>query len=96
MAACRTLEQEQPGLTAVLYPNPAHQSVQVKITTSQQESILVRLTDLAGRLIREEQVQAEVGENYQEINLEGLTPGMYMVGLYGNQSGQSVKTLVVE
>ncbi|MEY3367798.1 MAG: hypothetical protein RI973_953 [Bacteroidota bacterium] len=72
-----------------VYPNPAREIVFMAFGMKTQESVVVRVTDGMGRLVREFVVNTTEGLNMVRWDTEGITTGQYLVSLY---SGSGVET----
>lgn len=70
-----------------VYPNPASGTVNIQ----SNQAATLRILDLTGRVMHEEQVQA--GES--SLSLEGLNSGIYLVQLHG-KNGSSSQRLIVK
>lgn len=78
-----------------LYPNPAKDQVTLVMGTSGGR-VRVDLLDGTGRVVRSEQMQANMGLVRHELDLGGLTAGLYQVLVTGADGSQGVQRLVVE
>jgi hypothetical protein len=81
-----------------LYPNPAHESVQLSIFSENDSQISYTISDAAGRQIMEEKnVDLAKGLNTLRIGLAGfqLSKGLYFISLTGNGS-TVIKKLLIE
>lgn len=79
--------------TTLVYPNPFHSSLNVRVNTDGQ--VLVRLTDIAGRVISNQTVTNKAGEAINIPVAEGLANGTYFLQVFGaDQSLIASKTLV--
>jgi PKD repeat protein len=61
----------------VVYPNPAHDNLFVKLGTSPDREGRLRITDLSGRVMLETDVQP--GYSLQMLEISHLSQGMYMI-----------------
>jgi len=88
-------EFEEVQLDVKIYPNPASEKVVVSFDLDQKKPLTISITDLNGRIVFEENTFSSQGRFSKEINLQGLSKGMYLVSV---QSGSSVRTtkLIVE
>jgi hypothetical protein len=74
------------GLSCMVYPNPAVDHVDIRITTGNSAQITIALYDLGGRLISATPARLEPGQNQFSIDLTGKSKGVYifrMLGLEG-------------
>ena len=74
----------------VLYPNPASDQVNVQIDASQVEGSQVMIMDQLGAIV----VQKEMTSAQELLSLQGLTPGIYFVGVRKGSKTVSKKLLV--
>ncbi len=64
-----------------IYPNPAHEAATVEFISSQSGNVSIRVQDVLSRIVREKFEKSLQGKNIFDINLHGLTKGVYIVGL---------------
>ncbi len=78
-----------------IYPNPATEKVFVSLNLDQKKPLTISITDLNGRIVFEENTFSPQRRFSKEINLQGLSKGMYLLSA---QSGSNVRTtkLIVE
>ena len=76
-------------LSLNVYPNPANQVVNVKMTATVEKSVTVRIVDLSGRTRLEKSVQLNKGENNLVLNVSNLSKGSYLLMIH---DGSSVMT----
>lgn len=79
-----------------LYPNPAHNSVSVKFFSTATDAVVVKLTDVTGKIILTREVKALSGENNITLDLAGVTPGMYFVNLSSSDTQYKGQKLVIQ
>lgn len=66
---------------AACQPSPAQDMTTLKFSYSSNKNLEMNVIDLAGRTILSENIQANPGINTQELNLQNLTSGIYIVTL---------------
>lgn len=78
----------QPAATSIgiLSPNPAVNVLNVLITAPARTRLTVLLTDLTGRILAQQPVQVETGNNTIQLNVSGLARGAYLVKLLCTQN----------
>ncbi|MEI6507601.1 MAG: T9SS type A sorting domain-containing protein, partial [Bacteroidota bacterium] len=82
------------GLSMNARPNPFSDKLHVSITSSKDQSIAIRVTDIAGKLIAEQSEQILSGSNEFELkNIDGLKPGMYFVQMISDEGVITEKVL---
>jgi len=69
-----------------LYPNPAHDLLNVEVNAVKSTQAILRLTDATGRTVKTLQMQLSEGINTVQVDLSDLAAGLYMVDL-NNGSG---------
>jgi hypothetical protein len=78
-SVCR---EEGEGSTATVfsvYPNPAHYKITVSVDVKKDSDFMIKLSDLAGRVILSENQSAFGGLNTYELNLSNLSKGIYVL-----------------
>ncbi|WP_194974532.1 T9SS type A sorting domain-containing protein, partial [Aquiflexum lacus] len=73
-----TMYRELPPGEILIYPNPAKQETNILVQLSGARSVGIRIFDAAGRLVYEEQEHQE-GSFVRNVDLSGLSSGMYQV-----------------
>ena len=80
---------------SVVFPNPATSNVNVRIDLKNNDKVQVSVMNLVGQVVKTLVTNGQIGENNINVELSGLTSGIYMVNVkVGNNS--STKKLVVE
>ena len=64
-----------------LYPNPASTVVTLKWPSNSQTTAIIRVTDLSGKTIFQEQIQVSELNTQFTIDVTGYTQGTYLVSL---------------
>ena len=78
----------------LVYPNPAHDKVNVLFEAVRTESCSIRLTDIQGRVIRERLSDLTGGQNKEQIDLTGCAKGFYLLHIQAGSFTKSVKVAV--
>lgn len=78
-----------------LYPNPAKNSVNVKLNLQKTIKVQLQLMDAVGQVIRSTELQGQAGANTMNVDLSALSPGIYFVNIKTGNT-QSTKKLVIE
>jgi hypothetical protein len=82
---------DETTFTAVnLYPNPADEELNVSFQAINNEKMTIVLTDLTGKIIQTNIIQANEGENLVMLNTSDFAKGVFFVNLI---SGTSRTTL---
>ena len=63
----------------IIYPNPVKENLTVLFNTNEVKPLNIELFDLLGNSIQQSKVISSLGENKIEINLNGLTEGVYLI-----------------
>lgn len=77
-----------------MYPNPARHQFHLGLVAAQQHSALIQIHNQMGQLCRSVNTLLRKGHNLVEINVEGLLPGVYFVGVHINGHHQVKKMLI--
>jgi hypothetical protein len=68
------------------YPNPASKQVDITFKLNDGGNYMVSLTDIYGRVVKQENATAIAGNNTHSIDLDGFAEGVYMIVLQkGNE-----------
>ena len=66
-----------------VFPNPAKDIINIKLSLKETNSISVGLFDIGGRLIYEHKSNLNVHDQFShKINVQGLDRGLYLVRIY--------------
>lgn len=80
---------------SVVYPNPAKGNATLAIDLKDNAKVSVSVMNMVGQEVKNTQAAAQVGSNNINIDLNGLSKGIYMVNVkVGNAT--STKKLIVE
>ncbi|MCE2846825.1 MAG: T9SS type A sorting domain-containing protein [Sphingobacteriales bacterium] len=88
--AATGLDEVSTVRTLGLYPNPARESVRIVMELQTSEVLNIILTDISGRSIDFGQFPLASGLQTLDIDISGLTSGLYLV-----RAGASVSRLIV-
>jgi hypothetical protein len=78
-----------------VYPNPAKGSAMVSFVSTTQNMISLRLFDLKGSLVWQQQYQSRIGQNNISLdNVRTLSNGMYILQWFDGLKPEQVKLLV--
>ena len=77
------------------YPNPVHGMLQVMLVSPFETNGTMKITDLAGRLVYQESLSMNTGENSLQVNTDGLATGSYILSV-NSPSGIVNQRIVVE
>ncbi len=87
---------EQLATTNVdLYPNPAQNRTTLSYTLSSSSNVTLNIFDMNGRLVSSlDKGNQGAGLHTQEISLNSLNKGVYMIQIITNQTSEAVKLIV--
>lgn len=88
----RSIRLEGKGLVIGVYPNPAKDVANVTIDVPEASTVLIYVTDAAGKEIQKITMAAAKGLNTKKVNLLNLSAGTYMFKI---AAGDEVKTIPV-
>lgn len=90
------LSDEENTITALdVFPNPASGLITISFSLNKTSPVLIRLTDVSGRVVREIINGAYSPGSYQiPFNSSEVSEGIYMVQVLSNESNSTVKLLV--
>ncbi|RMG86088.1 MAG: T9SS C-terminal target domain-containing protein [Bacteroidetes bacterium] len=91
LVAASEVATGKPALTA--FPNPASETLQVRFETTRPETVLLKMTDMTGRVVRQQQLESHAGTNQQTLALDGLPAGYYALTLQTKEGVASLKIL---
>jgi len=81
-------------LRASVYPNPSQGHLTLEYNSPEKKDYLLKVTDLAGRLIVNQTLSGVEGLNRHELDLSKLAKGMYKLTIE-NADGESIVVKVV-
>ncbi len=79
----------------VLVPNPVRDLLQVNFTLAVEEEVNMVVRNLQGQIISQSLLQGQLGINQQEINVQTLPAGIYILQI-SSKSGNRSERFVVE
>mgnify|MGYP000008082492 FL=1 len=84
------IDEYPSGLSLRVFPNPARDEVNIAFTAAAAGEGRLRITDVLGRLVYEEQASVAPGANRLQLSLSGMPAGLYTVMLLheGHHSSQ--------
>jgi hypothetical protein len=98
---CRVAEGESAvagveGSSLNAFPNPTSGKATVTFNATDNGKYQLRVSDLLGKVIIEEMIPAVEGFNMKEIDLQGVTRGLYLVTLRTEGKQAETLRLIVE
>ena len=82
------------NLDCVLFPNPNTGGFTLDFISEQEQSITIKVLDLSGKTIFDQQFKASLGQNIIPVKLHEAAKGLYIVTVKGKDGIVSIKTLV--
>ncbi|MCC6369499.1 MAG: T9SS type A sorting domain-containing protein [Bacteroidia bacterium] len=77
-----------------IYPNPATGSAKLAIGLKDNSKVEINVMNLVGDVVKSTSTQAEAGENTIDIDLSGLSRGIYLVNVKIGNANVSKKLIV--
>jgi hypothetical protein len=87
-------EQATNIYSTTLYPNPSAGNAVLSLVLVQPENIAVSVTDLSGQMVWNEQRNFVGGSHSFTLNRNGISQGIYLVNIRGQQGSQTLKWVV--
>lgn len=86
---------ELPDLiTHLKIKNPVDDIIEIKLKSSNEQEVIIRLLDLSGREIIRKQQSIQPGQNNFTIGQEKLSPGMYLLNFDFSSGGMVTRKVV--
>ena len=73
-------------INSLVYPNPSHGSITVMVNSADESVYSIKVIDVAGRMVYNEEANAVVGENNFNVDLSAFSKGIYSVIVSGNNT----------
>ena len=89
-SAVRDFDAEQ--LQVYAFPNPVSEQLYLALTTGRAEQLALRLSDVSGRVLRQEMLELNAGNQVLSFDLSKQAAGVYLLSL---RQGDQVKTIRV-
>jgi len=78
----------------LIYPNPAHNSINIQFIAADAGSCRLTMLDMTGRLVKSEIFEAMEGENNYEGDLSVVSKGIYIISITNDEGSRQVKVIV--
>jgi hypothetical protein len=88
-------ENSSSGDMIIIAPNPSNGSFTLSYVTERPQDVNIRLVDVLGRLVYSTKTKVISGYNPIEINVEGLSKGIYSFEFI-SETGRTTEKLVIE
>ncbi len=86
--------QSNDNSSISIYPNPAHQMLNVNFTSNHVSPLQIKILDQMGRMIINKNTNAVQGRNIIPINVSRLQKGIYYLIINGNSNSSTHKFMV--
>ncbi len=78
-----------------ILPNPNNGLFEIKITSILNKTYQLKLYNVTGQIISDEEINVKVGENSRNMNLFGIEKGVYFLSIIG-EDGVATKSILVQ
>jgi hypothetical protein len=75
----------------VIYSNPFSDQIRMKINVSRAQNLIMTVSDMVGKTLVSQSYQAQVGDNFVNLQPRGVSAGMYVLHIHGDTYDQTVK-----
>ncbi|MCB9231756.1 MAG: T9SS type A sorting domain-containing protein [Bacteroidia bacterium] len=79
LAATAEIFNEFGQSNLAAYPNPTAESLNLELISGEKASGMIRLVDLRGVQVMEMPIQVEEGTNHYKLDLQSVSPGIYLL-----------------
>jgi len=91
-----TEENAPSDISLSTYPNPSNGQFHVSFNCEKEQSCLISLYDLSGRMVLEKNLIAVEGNNVVDVNASPLTQGTYLMRLSGDGFNEQLRLNIHE
>ena len=85
------------SLTAInAYPNPTTGKAMISFTSDRSAKYSLKVVDMIGKVLISESLSVVEGYNMKEVNLEGMSKGIYLVSVQTEEGSAQTLRLIVE
>ncbi|HTQ28519.1 MAG TPA: T9SS type A sorting domain-containing protein [Puia sp.] len=88
-----TVSANSNSVPLVVYNNPFTDAIRIKVNTGISQNLSLVLTDMLGKVIIRQNLNAQVGDNLVNLYPTGATQGTYVLSIQGVSYSQTVKLL---
>ena len=85
---------EAEAMNIVAYPNPVSDLLNISFNSDKNQDVLVTMMDAAGRVVLNENRNADEGVNKFEMSVKGMASGIYTMQLLTSDTVQKVRIVV--
>jgi hypothetical protein len=87
-------ETPMPSGSLSLFPNPAHEFVQVSFSLNRAQATCIELYDVTGKLVYRDKKDAMDGAMKEKIEVKDLPKGTYLVKVSGTDFAETKKIVI--
>jgi len=87
-------QPKQPAIT--VYPVPANNVLNVAVSIDKNAQLNLLLTDLSGRVVKQQNTDVKKGTTYLKLNIAGLAAGQYFLHVAGADIFKNQKVLITQ
>ncbi len=88
-------EIKSNGSIINIFPNPASNSLNIKLNNKENEALIIEVLDMMGRRVSVKTYQASIGENETELSVTDLAQGTYILSVTNSHKLQSKRLFSV-
>lgn len=81
-------------MNLTIFPNPSNEKVVLNYTLKSTENVVIKISDVTGKIVNELKPNGVIGNNKQELNISNLSQGIYTITIQGDNSLSSQKLIV--
>ncbi|MCK9236191.1 MAG: T9SS type A sorting domain-containing protein, partial [Acholeplasmataceae bacterium] len=85
---------EQNTIDLHIYPNPAHGQITIKSSRSVNTSLMIRLTDVLGKVMRSKQIESAADGFTHQLDITDIPNGIYFLRVEGDGVRSSLKLVI--
>ncbi|NRB49216.1 MAG: T9SS type A sorting domain-containing protein, partial [Saprospiraceae bacterium] len=82
--------------TVGLYPNPTRGQITLSFVMQEAAQVQLRITDISGKLIRQEAMQIDEGTQQRELNADHLSAGVYFMHIQSKDQIITKRFVVIQ
>ncbi len=87
-------DASEDAMNLVTYPNPSNGQFNVSFNCEKEQSCLISIYDLSGRMVMERTIETITGNNLVEMNTPSLSSGIYLMRLSGESFNKQLRLII--
>jgi len=91
-----SIQNEEYTIDLSTYPNPTDGNAFVNFYSEKSEAAQIRLLDMSGKLVLQENVSIRSGQNQLDLDLDQLTEGVYILFFDSETNQRGVTKVVIQ